>query len=675
MTQSAKAAKALRTIKPGSIGRRSFTVQRDLIDEETRTVTLSFSSEEPVERWFGREILLHDEKSVRLDRIRQMGALLMDHDMRDQVGAIREVWIGKDNRGYCRAQFGRGVRASEVFQDVVDDIRRGVSVGYVIHSAKLRDTKDDVDTYVVDDWEPFEITLTSVPADITVGAARSRDKSWGEFEIIEGTRMSTEDEDRREDEELEEERDEDEEEREEEEEERSDEDEDRADDDDTDDEKERSMTVTVQAEKARKEGRSAEQQRSSEIIAIGEAYARFGVDKLAARAVREGWSVGKFRKAAMEKIAVPETAADIGMSAREVQHFSFIRAIAALANPTNRKAQEAAKFEREVSDAVAQKFGRSAQGMFMPSEVMRSRRDLEVGTGNGSSGGKLVATDLLASSFIDLLRNRMMTLRMGAQMLTGLVGDVAIPRQTGGATAYWVAESGAPTESAPAFDQVPLSPNTVGAYTDISRKLLLQSSIDVEMFVRNDLAKVVAQAIDAAGISGTGANDQPTGILSTGSIGAVVGGANGLAPTWAHIIELWSDLAIANADFGTTGILTNAKVIGKLMSTLKASGVPGYIVEDFPNAEGITNIGGMRGGVSNQVPSNLTKGSASGVCSAIIAGNWSDLIYGHWGALDLTVDPYSLSTTGAVRVVALQDVDVAVRHPESFSAMKDALTT
>jgi HK97 family phage major capsid protein len=263
---------------------------------------------------------------------------------------------------------------------------------------------------------------------------------------------------------------------------------------------------------------------------------------------------------------------------------------------------------------------------------------------------------------------------MGAQMLTGLSGNIAIPRQTGGATAYWVAESGAPTESQQAFDQVAMSPKTVGAFTDISRKLLLQSSIDVESFVRSDLATVLALAIDSAAISGTGSSNQPTGILSTSGIGDVAGGTNGLAPTFAHIVELWSDIAAANADFGNTGVLTNSAVIGKLMTTLKTAAVAGYVVEGFPSADGMTSVAGLRGGVSNQVPSNLTKGSSSGVCSAIIAGNWNDLIIGQWGSLDLMVDPYTGSTSGTVRVVALQDVDVAVRHAVSFSAMKDALT-
>jgi HK97 family phage major capsid protein len=191
--------------------------------------------------------------------------------------------------------------------------------------------------------------------------------------------------------------------------------------------------------------------------------------------------------------------------------------------------------------------------------------------------------------------------------------------------------------------------------------------------VRQDFAIALGLAIDLAAIHGSGSSNQPTGIVATSGIGSVAGGDNGLAPTWAHIVELWSDVATANADFGATGFLTNAKVAGKLMTTEKASGTAQFVCPGFPDADGMTSFGGARAGISNQVASNLTKGTSSGVASAILFGNFSDLIIGEWGTLDLMVDPYSGSTSGTVRVVALQDVDVAVRHPESFAAMLDAL--
>lgn len=361
---------------------------------------------------------------------------------------------------------------------------------------------------------------------------------------------------------------------------------------------------------------------------------------------------------------VPQDAATVGMGRRDVQRYSLVRAIrAAMTNYWR-----GAELEREASEATAQRLGRQPQGsFFVPADWLESR-DLLVGT--ASAGGNTVATDLLAQNFIDLLRNRMIVREAGATMLTGLVGNVAIPRQSGGATAYWVAENTAATESGQTFDQVAMSPKTVGAFTDISRKLLLQSSIDVESLVRMDLATVLALAIDLASLHGSGSSNQPTGIAATSGIGSVAGGTNGAAPTLAHLISLETEVAQDNADMGRLGYITNTKVRGKLKSTAMVASTDSRMVWQ----EGAMPLNGYRGLITNQVRSDLDKGSATGVCSALFFGNWADLIVGMWGGLDILVDPYTGGTAGTVRVVALQDVDVAVRHPQSFAAMLDALT-
>lgn len=356
----------------------------------------------------------------------------------------------------------------------------------------------------------------------------------------------------------------------------------------------------------------------------------------------------------------------IGMDDREVRQYSLLRAIRAKASGD----WTGAELEREASEEIAKRLNREPQGFFVPADVQMQKRDLVVGT--DGAGGYTVATDLLAASFIDMLRNKMVVRQAGATVLSGLVGDIAIPRQTGGATAYWVAESGAPTESQQTVDQVAMSPKTVGAFTDISRKLLLQSAIDVENWVRGDLATVVALAIDLACLHGSGSSNQPTGIASTSGIGSVAGGTNGLAPAWSHIIGLETEVAADNADIGSLAYITNTRVRGKLKQTPKVASTDSVMIwadsRDYP-------LNGYNCFVSNQVSSALTKGSSSGVCSAIFFGNWADLIIGQWGALDVLVDPYTGGTSGTVRVVVLQDTDIAVRHAESFAAMLDALTT
>jgi len=338
--------------------------------------------------------------------------------------------------------------------------------------------------------------------------------------------------------------------------------------------------------------------------------------------------------------------AEVGLTQKEVRQFSFLKAINAMANPQDKRAWEAAAFEREVSEAAVKTYGRAAQGIFVPNDVIFGKRDLTVGTAN--AGGYTVATDLMADSFIEMLRNRSVVQRAGATVMNGLVGNVAIPKQSAGATAYWVAESGAPTESQQTLAQVTMSPKTVGAYTDFSRKLMLQSSIDIESFVRRDLAQVIALAIDAAALYGTGSNNQPTGIKLTSGVNTKDFAAT--TPTFAELVAMESELAADNADIGTMSYLFNPAQRGALKTTEKSSTSTGQFVWEPGNT-----VNGYRTEVSNQV----TAGD-------VFFGNFADLLIGFWSGLDLTVDPYSNSTSGTVRVVALQDVDIALRNAVSF---------
>lgn len=598
---------------------RALLVDRAAIDETARTAVLAFASETPYERFWGVEILDVTATSMRQGRLRSGANLLMDHDWKDVVGVVESVEIGADRVGRAVVRFGKGARAEEVWQDVRDGIRRNVSVGYMVHKATLVETKDGLETYRVTDWEPFEISLVAVPADATVGVGRSLENDQTDVNPeqpdAEPAAQATPPE---------------------------------------------TIEVKTMTDKIETVAQRNHAEEISKIAAGLPGGAELGLS-----AIQRGLTVEQFQGEMLTKMASkPLPTADIGMDKKEVKQFSLMRALNALANPGDLAAQRAAAFERECSDAVAQKLGKQARGFMVPFEVQK--RDLVVGT--ASAGGDLVATNLLSGSFIDVLRNAMVVPGLGAQMLTGLVGNIAIPKQSGAATAYWVAESGAPTESQQTLAQVTMAPKTVGAYTEISRKLMLQSSIDVEGFVQRDLATVLGLAIQQAAISGSGSSNQPSG-LTTLITPSVVGGTDGLAPTWAHIVELESDVAVANALTENMAYLTNAKVRGKLKTTSKVSGQNGFIWD-----EGATPLNGYRAAVTNAVPSNLTKGTSSGVCSAIIFGNFADLVIGMWGGLDLMVDPYSGSASGTVRVVALQDVDVAVRHAESFATMVDALT-
>lgn len=606
---------------------RALQVERQAINVEARTAVLAFASEAPYERYWGIEILDTTATSMRLGRLAAGANLLCDHDTRDVVGVVESVEVGSDRVARAVVRFGKSVRAEEVWQDVRDGIRRNVSVGYMIHKAQLVETKEGVETYRVTDWEPFEVSMVSVPADASVGVGRSLQASEREppgLAPAEPTPTPTPTETPKE-----------------------------------------TRTMSEVTTPAAPVVQVVEQRNHAAEITKVAAHIPGGAE-LAMRSIQAGHTVEQFQAEAIRAMSTkPLPTADIGMTAKEVRQFSVVRAIHALSNPGDQAAQRAAAFELEASNEVSKKMGKAARGFFVPTDVQK--RDLTVGT--PTAGGNLVATELLAGSFIDLLRNAMVIDRMGVRMMTGLVGQIAIPKQTGSATAYWVAENTASTESQQTIGQVTMSPKTVGAFTDISRKLTLQSSISVEQMVNQDIATVLGLAIQQAAINGSGASNQPSGLLTL-ITPSVLGGTNGLAPNWGHIVGLETAVSVGNADMGTLGYLTNTKVRGKLKTTEKFAGTSGMPIY----ADGNEPLNGYRAGITNAVPSNLVKGTSGATASAIIFGNFADLMIGMWGSLDIMVDPYTGGTAGTVRVIALQDVDVAVRNVESFATMVDALT-
>ena len=641
---------------------RSLVFDVRAIDETSRTAELAFASETPYERSYGLEVLDCQIGSVDLSRLIASGPLLMDHDSTDQVGVIESVRVDPDR--VCRAlvRFSKSQRGQEIFQDVIDGIRKNVSVGYMVDQAILEGMSQGLEVYRMTHWTPYEISLVSCPADISVGIGRASNSSPYPMKDTPETMVLDPDLDG---------------------------DVDLGEEDDDDDDEILIITTTtvsiptggpmtdsnqapVDVQAIENSVREAEKNRISEIRKIGERAAHLGGRDIALEMISTGKTADDMKDAILERMpdmtkrAFGDTPAAIGLNRQEVRQYSLVRLINALAHPKDHRAQEAASFELECARAAADLAVKAPQGAIVPFDVLSQKRDLNVTT--AVDGGNTVATNLLSQDFIELLRNAMVLPGMGARLLTGLIGNIAIPRLSGAATAYWVNESGAPTKSQESFDQVPLSPKTVGAYTDISRKLLLQSSIDIEAMVRQDLAMVLGLAIQQAAINGSGSAPTPRGILNTTGIGnANQSGADGSAPTWSQMIALESLIASANADVGSLAYLTNAKVRGKLKGTFTNPTYGSQAVWDG------TQVNGYNAVVTNAMPSNLTKGSGTGL-SSIIFGNWSDLLIGMWGGLDITVDPYSNSTSGTLRIVALQDVDVAVRHAVSFAAATDLVT-
>jgi HK97 family phage major capsid protein len=595
---------------------RTAQVQRDTV--EGRSVVLAFSSEMPVERGFGVEILEHSAEAIGAEFIGSGRApLLVDHDPTDQVGVVEEISLGEDRVARARVRFGKSARAEEIYQDVVDGIRANVSVGYIIDEMVSDGEQDGREVFRATHWTPLEISIVSIPADSSVGVGRSlSDKPISIIFPKESHKMD-------------------------------------------------SMNPAGDT------GMKAERDRAATILELG---SRHNQREYAEQAIRDGASVESFRGSLLDKVSSkPLATADIGLTEKEAKSFSFARAIHALSNPTDARAQRAAAFEFEASVAAAQKEGRASRGLTVPTDVLFQKRDILTGTATSTAkGGNLVATDLLAGSFIDVLRAKMVTAQLGATYLTGLQGNVAIPKKTGPSTAAWVAENAAPAESTnvPSFGQVTLSPKTLAGYVDFSRRLMLQSSLDIETLIRNDLASTIAVAMDSAAISGSGTN-RPTGVLNTAGIGSITLGTNGLAPTWAMVVGLVREVEIDNVDATSAGFLTNAQVKSKLATTPRqTSGVEGNFILQPP----FSDLYGYPLTVSQQVPSNLSKGSGSNL-SAMIFGVWSDLLIGQWSGIDLMVDPYTGSSAATVRVTAFHDCDFAVRYPESFAECNEIITT
>ena len=575
---------------------RAMAMEMSPIDEDKRTVRMAISSEEPVMRSFGMEVLEHSDEAIDLSFLQSGRApLLLDHDPEKQVGVIESVSLdGSARRLRATVRFGKGALAREAFDDVTDGIKANVSIGYSVQKMERKDK----DTYVVKKFRIHEASLVSIPADVTVGVGRSGEASQQPVIVI--------------------------------------------------DNKETEMSeVDIQAVEA--QARQAAQKNAAQIVELG---ARHSKSDMAQKAIADGVSIEEFRGQLLEEIGTTRAleSQEIGLTQNERQRFSLMRAIHAMANPTDRKAQESAAFEFECSRAAADQYGTTSQGIMLPAEVLRNwKRDMSAG-----SDGDLVAEDFKGEEFIDALRNASSVMQAGARMLGGLTGDVKIPKKTAASTAAFVASEGAASsESEMTIGNVSMSPKTLGAFTDVTRQLIIQSSLDVEALIRDDLASSIAVAIDKAGLEGSGSSGNPTGILNVTGVNQVTnfGAAN---PTFAEVVTLETAVAEDNALMGNLAYILPASMYGALKTTEKATNTAQFVVEP----------GGTMNGYNAIVSNQATAGN-------LYFGNFSDLLIGMFGGLDIVVDPYTASSSGTVRVVALQSVDVAVRHAVSFAFGND----
>jgi len=633
------------------IQHRSQPVEFDI--KEDRTIEFSFSSTNPVNRGaLGNEILDHREGAIDFSRLNDAAPLLFNHDPNKPIGVVEKAWL-KNERGYARVRFSDNPFPSEVFNDVRNGILRGVSVGYSVNDVERLD--DDKDSYLVRAWQPAEISIAVIAADPEIGIGRAK-----EVEKTDVT-MSTQQESSN----METQRN-------------------NAvastDAPQSKPDSKTQMTTTPDLEvvrsEASKKAASDERNRIREISVVCERH-QLG-DELKETLITEGTSIEETRKIALERInAKPvETVAPVELNEKEQCDYEISAGIRSLL--TGDWSSREAGYVRELSRDVELKGHKRSteKSFFVPFTALSERATYVAGTAN--VGGNLVATDLLAGDFIQALRNQSVMLSAGVRTINGLVGDVAIPRQSGVGSTYWLSsETTAITFSNSTFDQIQMSPKNLAAIQKHSRQVLLQGTPGIEQLIRDDLRDGLQLAMDLAILNGSGSSGQPTGIMNTSSINSVAIGTNGGAITMDKVVDLETAVMEDNGavNTGTVKYITNAKVVGALKK-LKTSGGE-YLYNQDLQAIGRGGTPATLNGwgvlSSNQVPSNLTKGSSSGVCNALVYGDFSQCITGFWGGgLEITVgedqDDFSKALTSIRGIMTL---DVAVRNPVSFGTIAD----
>ena len=628
---------------------RRFDAAEFRAQEEDRTLEFSFSSELPVSRWFGEEVLSHAPESVNLSRLNDGAPVLFNHEPDRVIGVVERAWIdGEKRRGMARVRFSRNEFAQQIVGDINDGILRNVSVGYQIGEAENRGEE-----VVATSWSPYELSVVTIPADPTIGIGRKLDTGAPATATTPPPSPSPKMEE-----------------------------------------------TTVNLDEVRALAMADERARVASITNLCREHS---LDDKAQAFIERGASVPEAQSEILAELAKrakqPATqhaapaqraqpiasAPDLHLSAADSKRYSITAGIRAAL--TGDWSSYEAGMVRELSTEVQKSMGRgpsAERAFFVPfNELTRATYV----TSGASTGGNLVATDLLDQEFIEFLRNRSVMLAAGVRTMAGLVGNVAIPRRSGIASTYYLStQTTAITQSESTFDQVTMSPKNLAALSKYSRQTLLQGTPGIEQLVRNDLVDGINVGIDLGILNGSGSSGQPTGIMGTSGIGSVAIGTNGGAITMEKLVDLETELTIDNVavDRNSISYVTNARVMGN-MKKLRAGGSTTtdgpFLVNDSLVAIGRGGTPSVVNGypvyVTNQVPNTLTKGASSGVCSAVVLGDFSQAMVGFWGnGLEITVgedsDDFSKALT-SVRGIVAYDVDV--RDPKCFAAILDVTTS
>ena len=628
------------------------------IDEEARTVEFPFSSEMPVDRgYLGREVLDHRAESVDLSRLKDAGPLLFNHDRDKPIGVVEDAYL-KNKRGYVKVRFSDNPFPSEVFNDVKSGILRGVSTGYAVNKTEEESSEDgDSNQYRVVAWQPLEVSICSLAADPSVGVGRgaitTQQKETSNIckEQREDAVTATPVAPHKPNPPV--------------------------------------KTVDMSATPESIEVVRAETEKSvlskerARVASIRELCATHKLPELAKTAEDNGMSIEETRAKALDAISKKpvETVSPVELDQKQQERYSLVSGIRAALTGDWSEAGYVRELSQEVERSGLQ---RSAERSFFVPFTALTKRATYV-TSGATTGGNLVATDLYDQDFIEALRNQSKMMSLGVKALPGLVGDVAIPRRSGVSSTYYLSsETTAITQSESTFDQVTMTPKNLAALSKYSRQTLLTATPGIEELIRTDLTDGLNTAVDLGILNGAGSSGAPTGIMQTSGIGSVAIGTNGGAVTIEALVDLEEQILIDNGNVSDNmAYVTNAKVLAelkKLRAGGSASGDGSFLWNTDPSSIGRGGTPGSVNGyplaVTNQVPSNLTKGSSSGVCSAVLMGDFSQTSVGFWGSgLEITVgeesDDFAKALTSVRGIITY---DVAVRHAESFAACLDITT-
>jgi HK97 family phage major capsid protein len=600
---------------------RAFQFDRSKIDEENRTIMIGVSSEEPVERRFGMEVLGHNEDEIDMSFMGQgRSPLLLDHDATKQIGVVEEFGIDKENkRTVAKVRFSKNQMADEVYRDVLDGIRQNISVGYQVNSmAKEEEERDGVPIYRVNSWSPLEVSAVSIPADQSrlVGFARSKEKK-AQIKINPNSN------------------------------------------------KDINMENNVENKTPEVNLEDMKRDFAKEAKAIIDLGVQHNKRDLANEAIANGATLAQFRGTLLETIANDkplDLPSSVDMNETEQREYSLLKAISETAQG------KLSGLEREVSEEIARRTGKEARGFYMPTNIA-FRTNQIVGTAN--LGGNMKPTDHLGNEFIESLKARLVVGQAGARVLQGLKGDVQIPKMSAEVSnVSFVSEDSAPSEGNATFSQVTMSPKTLACQLDISRKLMLQSDPSIEAVLRDDVINSFARKIDEVALEG-GGSGEPSGIIASATGNVVAIGANGGAITYASCVDMVEAVEVDNAilNDASTKFVGNPKVTANLRTVAKQTdGVEGNFILGADN-----RILGYDYLSSTLVPSDLTKGTGTNL-SAMIFGDFSQLMLGFYSGIDVLVDPYTGGNAGTTRLNFLQDFDVALRYDDSFAVIKDIVT-